>query len=292
MKKVLALGVLTLGLGFGVAFSGNNNYVVNATNGDEFVGTRDTYVIENGEYATRLDIYDYTFELVCQREIDGIARITYGNYDIDEENVYTLHAYNDRDIKCKCNNGILTLIDLTQEELFNSIPAINKELDEETEEEIEKGVMAEISQVCKDCIAFMKELCSMPIFIGGVSTTIGALAIAIISKALGGLSKKKVKEILKKYEELCEKLANCVSKEELEKVLKDNKALVSCLKELAPTIKNANVRKNIEETLKECEPIKEDLVKFAKEETKLVVEDTKNVSTKASNSVLDILNKD
>lgn len=285
-KRLLALFGLAFGVGCATSVSHENSFVAHA----EEVESQ-TFIIENSSYATRLDLYVDTFDLFVQREVDAVRHKTYGTYTM-EENIATLTCYDEQVFKCECNNGILNLIDITQEELFNSIPVINEELDEETEEEIEKGVIAEISQVCKDCIAFMKELCSMPIFIGGVSTTIGALAIAIISKALGGLSKKKVKEILKKYEELCDKLANCVSKEELEKVLKDNKALVSSLKELAPTIKNANVRKNIEETLKECEPIKEDLVKFVNEETKLVVEDTKNVSTKASNSVLDILNKD
>lgn len=153
-----------------------------------------------------------------------------------------------------------------------------------TETEEPKQETSEISQICKDCIEFMKNLFSQPLVIGGVSTTIGALAILIISKAIGGISKKKLKDLTSQLLELKGKLEDSVSSKDYNKLAEEVKMLVDLCKEYVPTIKNINVRAECEKLLVELEPVIE--------ETKEEIAEIKDKGEKLGSEVLDILKKE
>lgn len=160
---------------------------------------------------------------------------------------------------------------------------------EETQQE--NSISEEITQTCKDCIVFIKEFLSQPLVIGGVSTTIGALAILIVSKAIGGISKKKLKETNDKVSLLLSEMGDCIKTKDFEKMEQKCNMLVELSKEQVATIKNIKVKENCEKLLVELEPVKEKAVEFAKKETKVVVEDTKPVAKEITNDIADILKK-
>lgn len=156
-------------------------------------------------------------------------------------------------------------------------------------DEESKSVLQDISQTAYDCIKVIESFFSQPLVIAGVSTTVGALAIFIISKAFGGKGgKKKIEELLKKLAEIGENIKNCVSIKDHNELAKQKDLLVDIFKELLPTIKNIKVKEKCVELLKQLEPVKEEVVEFTKQEHQDVVDESKKVV----NEIADILNKD
>lgn len=149
-----------------------------------------------------------------------------------------------------------------------------------------------ITQTCKDSIEFMKQLFSQPLVIAGVSTTVGALALLIISKAIGGVNRKKLESVKKELIQLKSKIEESVSKKDYNELVSEKDELVQILEKFATTIKNVKLRNELKERLVELEPIKEQVVEFVKEEHEVVKSDTKQEVEVVKNDIVDILKKD
>ena len=182
---------------------------------------------------------------------------------------------------------------LAEEENGITETIVEEETEEITEEEQtneEVSLSQEISQTCKDCIEYTKQLLSQPLVIGGVSTTVGALAVMIISKAIGGAKSKKVKELLEQINELKDQAKENITKKDYNALASQSDTLKSVLNELVSTCKNTKVKEQCQNLLKELEPIKEEATTFVKEETEKVATDTKAKAEEIAPKIIDILN--
>lgn len=159
-------------------------------------------------------------------------------------------------------------------------------------EEEEKGVFEEISQWAKDSIAICKEVLNQPIVIGGVSVTLGTILLFVISKLVGSLSKKEIKKLGARIEELVESAKNNVSKKDYNALVKDYNALLEIVNVITPSIKNIPIRENAKKLLLELKPIVDSDKEFVVEETKIVIDDTKEQLNKNKSEILEILNRD
>lgn len=158
------------------------------------------------------------------------------------------------------------------------------------EKEDDPSVFEEISQTAKDTIAVVKEFLSQPIVIGGITTTLGAIILSIISKLLGNAKKGEITDLGKKITNLANELAKekKVTKETLDKFV----TMYDLLVVMKDSIKNIELKENAEKLLNELKPVKEHAETYVKEESKLVVSDTKQEINADAKSVLDILNRD
>lgn len=172
-----------------------------------------------------------------------------------------------------------------------SVRAEETPIVETTEEQAQTSLTDEITQTCKDCIVFIKEFLSQPLVIGGVATTVGALALLIISKAISGISRKKILGVKNELEELKTKIADSVSKNDFNSLLKQKDELIEILEKVIPTIKNIKVKNECLKLLEELKPIQEEVINFVEEEKEKVIEDTKVETEKVSNDIADILKK-
>lgn len=175
--------------------------------------------------------------------------------------------------------------------LFIQPKALQVRAEEETQvvEVQEQSITEEITQTCKDCITFMKELLSQPLVIGGVSTTIGALAILIITKAIGGVNKKKLEGLFKELADLKSRVEDSVSKKDFNSLVSEKDELIAILEKIAPTIKNIKLKNECMALLEELKPVHDQVKEFAIEEKDKVVEDAKEEVKVVSNEIADIL---
>lgn len=165
-------------------------------------------------------------------------------------------------------------------------PLVKVNAEDTPTSEVQENETSDISQVAKDVIAVITNFLSQPLVIGGISTTVGALAIFIVSKAIGGVSKRKLNNYLKDLEDIRLKVEDSVNKKDYEELVAQRDRFIAILKEIEPTIKNVKVRENCEKLLKELEPVKVELEQFVETEKVEVVEETKKIA----NDIDEILN--
>lgn len=135
----------------------------------------------------------------------------------------------------------------------------------------------------------VEAICSQPIVIAGVSTTLGALIIFVISKLIDGGAAKKLKA---EIEKLKEKSNDKTKDEQILCLTKELNELVNISKLLVDGCKNVNIKEKAKKLLEEVEPIKTDSIKFAKEEHEKIVADTKEFLAKEKDEIAEILNKE
>lgn len=163
--------------------------------------------------------------------------------------------------------------------------------DEVSEEVVEEPTFYEtLSQTAKDCIGVVKEVLNQPIVVAGVSTTLGAIVLLVISKLIGAITSKKEKEkvvsIVKGLESLLDR--KDLSINELKSELG---AFIQVIRLLVNNLKNVNVKNECLALLEKLDPIKESAKTFVESEKDLVVKDTKEEIRKDTETLLDILNK-
>lgn len=156
------------------------------------------------------------------------------------------------------------------------------------------NVATTLSQEAQDIIAVVKEICSQPIVVGGVSTTIGAFVVYVIFKLINGaMSKKKIKALMSKITQLGVEMTESVKLKDYLLLKKQYDNLLNILYEIAPTIKNVNVRENVLLLLNEVKSKAVDpTVEFAKTETERVVSDSKDYVNSKALEIADIINQD
>ena len=156
----------------------------------------------------------------------------------------------------------------------------------ETEEEpivVEEETLGqEISQTAKDIIAVMKDFFERPIVIAGISTTVGALALFIIAKAISGISKKKLNSVLAQLSEIKDNISKKVEQKDYEGLKGDLSGYYDVLVELVSVCKNEKVKKDLQEKLEALKGVKQEVVVFAEEKVEEISQETNEVGKKVN----------
>lgn len=180
----------------------------------------------------------------------------------------------------QCSNYVVVKAEDTTEE-------IEEDNEEESEEESDQedvediDLLGGLSQTAYDVIEVIKEFCSQPLTIAGVSTTVGAIIISILVKVFSSVGNKKSnKELLENIVELTSQIAKY--KNDKDKQAQTIEELKKAIVELAKTNKNVKVKDNVLALLEESKPVANEVVEDTKEFAK---EETEKVTSK----VLDIL---
>lgn len=156
-------------------------------------------------------------------------------------------------------------------------------VDEETD------TFDKLSQWAIDSCEVIKTVFNQPIVVGGVSTTLGLLVIAILTKLIGVAKTKSSKQLLNEIKDMGERIKGYVSAKDYNALAKECETLKGVCEKILPTIKNVEIKKEVAEMLNEIKPIVVDeSVEFGKQ----VVEETKAQVVKETSEVLEILNKD
>lgn len=219
-----------------------------------------------------------------------------------------------------------------EEEIMSSsyVEEMSSELESVSSEGEEKGVFKEISQTAYDTIEIIKTFLNQPITIAGVTTTLSAIIIALVTRLVGTAKTSKIKELTNSLTNLVKQVAETQKDnaelakkcENFEKVLgiiaenegdtKFKKELVALTYLFANSIKNVEIQEkarelieqinlsvnsqetktNAMELLKDLGKVKDHAVDFVETETEMVKEDTKEEINTDANEILNILEKD
>ena len=156
----------------------------------------------------------------------------------------------------------------------------------ETEEEpivVEEETLGqEISQTAKDIIAVMKDFFERPIVIAGISTTVGALALFIIAKAIGGISKKKLNDVIAQLKGIKDNIDKKVEQKDYEGLKGEISGYYDILAELISVCKNEKVKKDLQEKLEALKDVKQEVVVFAEEKVEEITQETNEVGKKVN----------
>ena len=136
--------------------------------------------------------------------------------------------------------------------------------------------VSKISQQAKDFIECVKAICSQPIVIGGVSTTLGALVLFVIGRIFGAYLGSKNKKYEQKIAQLEKKIVELLNKVGIdEQVIEYLKGLI---KELIDNTKNIQLREQLEERFKQLENIGKETNEKAKEIVEETVKEIEQIS--------------
>ena len=149
-------------------------------------------------------------------------------------------------------------------------------------DEEEQSIGQEISQVAKDIIAVMKDFFERPVVIAGISTTIGALALFIIGKAIGGISKKKLNDILAQLKGIKDSIDKKVEQKDYEGLKGEISGYYDILAELVSVCKNEKVKKDLQEKLEALKDVKQEVIEFAEEKVEEIKEESNEVGKKVN----------
>lgn len=283
MKKLFALIGITLCLGLGTCLTSHySNVQIAFAEESETTEVLTEETFEEKVYTLVDDNVSFTLTLKSETEYtlvgikDGTELSVSGTYEVIKENVLSLHLGNDC-MQVKLND------DGTFEDYFE--PYTDSE-----EVEEEPTFYETLSQTAKDCIGVAKEVLNQPIVVAGVSTTLGAIVLLVISKLLSAISSKKEREkvvtIVKSLESLLDRKDLSINE-----IKNELGAFIQVMTLLVNNLKNVNVKNECLALLNKLDPIKESAKTFIESEKDLVVEDTKQEIKKDTETLLDILNK-
>lgn len=182
-----------------------------------------------------------------------------------------------------CTQRQVLSVHAEEEQVVEVVEEEPSEIDEEEPVVVEEeSIGQEISQVAKDIIAVMKDFFERPVVIAGISTTVGALALFIIAKAIGGISRKKLNNVLDQLKGIKDNIDKKVEQKDYEGLKGEISGYYDILVELVSVCKNEKVKKDLQEKLEALKEVKEEVVVFAEEKVEEIKEESNEVGKKVN----------
>lgn len=269
MKKKLLFGLI-ISFGLFICSFGVVNHFVNQSSEPQ-ISYADEEVFEETTYTYATDNYSYTITLTSDNECQVIVTKT----DLTSTTFSATYAINE---------DRLTITFETMSVLDFTINADNTLSLYETQ-----GTYDYISQGAKDFIASATALLNEPLVIGGVSITLGAIVLFVITKLFSTLSKTKIKSLAKQIATLTQQSADSISRKDYNELLNNFIAMKDVMAVLVDGTKNVNVKEKAQALLVDIKPVLEKAKEvIEQEDTPTVVQE----DTSSASKVLDIINKD